>query len=80
MSKLGCGDCSFSWSNLETELLGRILAEVYTLVLDSMIVTAGNGIAVGRSIEKIKALMCYSSNGEDLLQPDIMDKFFCWIL
>ncbi|CAI9104701.1 OLC1v1003429C2 [Oldenlandia corymbosa var. corymbosa] len=64
-------------SSNSAELLGRILAELYTLILDSVIVTSGNSVTVGRSIEKLVSLISYSSTSKDSLQPDVMEKFFC---
>ncbi|KAL3515027.1 hypothetical protein ACH5RR_021929 [Cinchona calisaya] len=76
LSKPGCSDSGFSWFDLKAELLGRFLSEVYALVLDSMTVTAGNCNAVGGSIKDLMALMCHTPSSQDLLQQDIMDKFF----
>ncbi|XP_071930649.1 uncharacterized protein [Coffea arabica] len=76
LSKPGCTDGGFSWFDLKAELLGRFLSEIYTLILDSMTVTSGNCNAVGSSIKDLMELMCHSSNSQDLLKPDIMDKFF----
>ncbi|KAG1334627.1 hypothetical protein COCNU_03G007460 [Cocos nucifera] len=46
-------DSSILDIHLQAELLGRVLSELYTIVLDSLAVTAPNSILVGNSIENL---------------------------
>ncbi|XP_008795175.2 uncharacterized protein LOC103710995 [Phoenix dactylifera] len=39
--------------DLQAELLGKVLSEVYTIVLDSLTVTATNSILIGKSVENL---------------------------
>lgn len=38
---------------LKSEILGRVLSELYTILLDSLIVTSSNSTLVGNSVEKL---------------------------
>ncbi|KAJ4967043.1 hypothetical protein NE237_018892 [Protea cynaroides] len=44
--------------NLQAELLGRALSEVYTIILDSSTVTARNSIVVGSSVKDLMTEIC----------------------
>ncbi|XP_043709479.1 uncharacterized protein LOC122658537 [Telopea speciosissima] len=44
--------------NLQAELLGRALSEVYTIILDSSTVTTGNSILVGSSVKDLMTEIC----------------------
>jgi hypothetical protein len=44
-------NCSMHGFDLQVELFGRGLSEIYVLVLDSLNVTVGNSSIVGRTIK-----------------------------
>ncbi|KAF2325726.1 hypothetical protein GH714_034251 [Hevea brasiliensis] len=64
--------------DLQAELCGRGLSEMYALVLDSLTVTVGNSNLVGRSV---KDLITASSSMSILagLQPDRIPEFLSYI-
>ncbi|KAF5190599.1 Urb2/Npa2 family protein [Thalictrum thalictroides] len=45
--------CSMSALHLQAELFGRVLTEIYTLILDYSAVTTGNSILVGNTIKDL---------------------------
>ncbi|CAK7329555.1 unnamed protein product [Dovyalis caffra] len=50
-------NCSMHGFDLQLELFGRGLSEIYVLVLDSLNVTVGNSIIVGRTIKDLMAVI-----------------------
>lgn len=61
--------------DLQVELLGKGLAEIYTLVLDSLNVTTGNSSLVGASVEGLMTVMRPSMTSLVALQPDGVNEF-----
>ncbi|KAM5549964.1 hypothetical protein ABKV19_001077 [Rosa sericea] len=64
--------------NLEAELFGRGLSEIYALFLESVIVTTGNCNLLGASIkELIRLIFPCMSNLVGPQQADAVNKFLC---
>ncbi|XP_048420292.1 uncharacterized protein LOC103958506 [Pyrus x bretschneideri] len=61
--------------NLEAELLGRGLSEMYALVLDSLFATTGNCNLLGVSIKDLIALLFPCMGHLVSQQPDSLNKF-----
>ncbi|KAL6213152.1 hypothetical protein ACLB2K_012599 [Fragaria x ananassa] len=67
--------------NLEAELFGRGLSEMYTLVLESLIVTTGNCNLLGPSIkELIRVISPCMSKLVGPQQEDAIKKFLCSVV
>ncbi|KAL6211915.1 hypothetical protein ACLB2K_017138 [Fragaria x ananassa] len=67
--------------NLEAELFGRGLSEMYTLVLESLIVTTGNCNLLGPSIkELIRVISPCMSKLVGPQQEDAINKFLCSVV
>ncbi|KAL6526040.1 hypothetical protein OROHE_015564 [Orobanche hederae] len=61
---------------LRAELLGKVLCEAYTIILDSITVTAGNSGRVGVSLKNLIEIIRPSlSSSLVLLQPDSTEEF-----
>ncbi|XP_021819976.1 uncharacterized protein LOC110761732 [Prunus avium] len=69
------GQSSLLNFNLEAELLGRGLSEVYALVLDSLFVTPGNCNLLGVSVKDLIAVICPCMSSLVGLQPDALNEF-----
>lgn len=55
--KLDLDSCSLPYFNLQAEVLGRGLSELYTLILDSVTVTTGNSTVIGVSVQELMAVI-----------------------
>lgn len=73
--KLKARDHGIMGFDLQAELLGRYLSELYALVLDSLIVTMGNSSLLGFSINDLMSIVrpCISSLVQ--LQPVSVNEF-----
>ncbi|KAK3028644.1 hypothetical protein RJ639_037824 [Escallonia herrerae] len=73
------GNCSIAAEkgqiDLQAELLGRGLSEVYTLILDSLTVTTGNSSSVGVSLKGLVAVIRPIMSGLVGLQEDPLYEF-----
>ncbi|XP_031260000.1 uncharacterized protein LOC116118175 [Pistacia vera] len=74
-NNLKARDCAILGFDLQAELLGRDLSEIYLLVLDSLIVTTGNSNLVGLSIKDLMTVICPFINGLVQLQVDSVNDF-----
>lgn len=61
--------------SLQAELLGKGLCEIYTLILDALIVTTGNSILVGNSMKDLMAAIQPSLGFLVQNQSDMFDEF-----
>ncbi|XP_062092875.1 uncharacterized protein LOC133798553 [Humulus lupulus] len=61
--------------DLQAELLGRGLSEVYALVLNSLPITMGNSKLVGVSVKDLITVLCPYMSTLVGLQPDAANKF-----
>lgn len=61
--------------DLQAEFLGRYLSELYTLVLDSLIVTMGNSNLLGPSIKDLMTILCPCISNLLGLQPESVSEF-----
>lgn len=75
LSKLNCSNSSFLL-DLQAQLLGRNLSEVYTLILDSITVTTGNSNTVGLSVKDLMAVIFDCSSASDSLTSGRRFQFF----
>uniref|UniRef100_A0A2P2J3V6 Nucleolar 27S pre-rRNA processing Urb2/Npa2 C-terminal domain-containing protein n=1 Tax=Rhizophora mucronata TaxID=61149 RepID=A0A2P2J3V6_RHIMU len=73
--KSNCSVADHRKFNLQEELFGRGLSEVYTLVLDSLTITIGNSVLVGQSVQDLMTVVrpCMSSLVGQ--QPDGVNEF-----
>ncbi|PIN12735.1 hypothetical protein CDL12_14653 [Handroanthus impetiginosus] len=56
--------------SLRAQLMGKVLCEVYVIILDSIIVTSGNSHLVGVSLKNLIESICPSLSSLVSLQPD----------
>lgn len=68
-------DSSILHVALQAELLGRVLSELYTIVLDSLAVTATNSILIGNSVENLMKSIRPSFSKLVQNQSDGVNKF-----
>ncbi|KAF8405366.1 hypothetical protein HHK36_010270 [Tetracentron sinense] len=73
--KPNIGSCKKTDLNLQAELLGRGLSEVYTLILDSLTVTTGNSILVGNSLKDMMTAIRPSLSSLVAEQVDSVNEF-----
>ncbi|CAK9138331.1 unnamed protein product [Ilex paraguariensis] len=71
---------SLPCNNLQAELLGRALSEVYIVILDSMIVTTGNSNLVSVAVKDLMAVIRPSMSSLVALEPDSVTKFLFMVI
>ncbi|KAH6820286.1 hypothetical protein C2S53_014024 [Perilla frutescens var. hirtella] len=63
--------CCYSLhGDLRAELLGKVLCEAYTIILDSITVTSGNSVSIGASLKSFIEVMRPSLGRLVTIQPD----------
>ncbi|XP_055808091.1 uncharacterized protein LOC129876632 [Solanum dulcamara] len=68
-----CGTLCF---DLKAELLGKSLTELYTLILDSMIITTGNSNLIALTMKDLMAVIRPGLSSLVSQDPDILNVFF----
>ncbi|PIA43558.1 hypothetical protein AQUCO_01900152v1 [Aquilegia coerulea] len=72
--------CSMPALHLQAELFGRVLTEIYTLILDYSAVTSGNSIHVGNTIKDIVTVVRPSLSKLVGLYPNSVSEFLVSVL
>uniref|UniRef100_A0A5B7BNV3 Nucleolar 27S pre-rRNA processing Urb2/Npa2 C-terminal domain-containing protein n=1 Tax=Davidia involucrata TaxID=16924 RepID=A0A5B7BNV3_DAVIN len=75
LGKLNRSSCSKLCFDLQAKLMGRGLSEMYTLILDSLTVTAGNSNLIGVSVKDLITIIRPSTSSLVVLQPDSVHEF-----
>ncbi|XP_057965698.1 uncharacterized protein LOC131156202 [Malania oleifera] len=71
--ELNVKNCNMPDFDLQAEILGRVLSEMYTLVLDSLTATPGNSHVIGISIEGLMTVLRPSLSHLVAQWPDGVD-------
>ncbi|KAA8546070.1 hypothetical protein F0562_020479 [Nyssa sinensis] len=75
LGKLDPSMCSKQGFDLQAELMGRGLSEIYTLIIDSLTVTAGNSNLIGVSVKDLMTIIRPCMSSLVVLQPDSVHEF-----
>lgn len=68
-------DVCMTYLDMQTELVGRFLSEIYAIILDSLTVTATNSVSIGNSIEKLMGTVGLSFSNLVRSQSGSVDEF-----